>query len=261
MEGLVPKVRLEEEKERRHHHEWVLRIEEEEMAQSRGAYFTGTSIQNYFHSSWIDVLSEIGRTRNVFIQNGILKPNEPMRLIDLGGGPWGVALKGIKEKFGNQTETVNVTLGRIIEQPEGVMSIRTDAENLPFEDSSFHMVISNLTLMWVYDPLRAIEEVHRILKVGGRALLHVLSVIPFWIERDEDKSGSTESGLMVRIVSELRSAGYDINFIDPVNDTLEINKKPTDRPLKLTYQLIRSQGQRKYYRKITAPAASSPAKR
>jgi ubiquinone/menaquinone biosynthesis C-methylase UbiE len=46
---------------------------------------------------------------------------------------------------------------------------RADAEDLPFEDESFDAVMCVLGLMYPADPQRAVEEMLRVLKPGGRA--------------------------------------------------------------------------------------------
>lgn len=47
---------------------------------------------------------------------------------------------------------------------------RAPAEELPFEDESFDTVVSTLVLCTVGDPERAIDEVARVLRPGGRLL-------------------------------------------------------------------------------------------
>ena len=47
---------------------------------------------------------------------------------------------------------------------------RAPAEYLPFDDDSFDTVVSTLVLCTVSDPVRAVSEVVRVLKPGGRLL-------------------------------------------------------------------------------------------
>jgi SAM-dependent methyltransferase len=47
---------------------------------------------------------------------------------------------------------------------------RTPAEHLPFDDASFDTVVSTLVLCTVSDPRRAVAEVARVLRPGGRLL-------------------------------------------------------------------------------------------
>jgi ubiquinone/menaquinone biosynthesis C-methylase UbiE len=48
--------------------------------------------------------------------------------------------------------------------------VRATAEELPFEDGSFDVVVSTLVLCTVTDQKRALAEIHRVLKPGGRLL-------------------------------------------------------------------------------------------
>jgi SAM-dependent methyltransferase len=63
----------------------------------------------------------------------------------------------------------HIDLGRA---PAGVPTrlIQAPAEQLPFEDGSFDTVVSTLVLCTVGDPRRAVAEVARVLRPGGRLL-------------------------------------------------------------------------------------------
>jgi ubiquinone/menaquinone biosynthesis C-methylase UbiE len=58
--------------------------------------------------------------------------------------------------------------------------LRAPAEDLPFEDATFDTVISTLVLCGVDDQPRALREVHRVLRPGGRLMFmeHVRSDEP-----------------------------------------------------------------------------------
>jgi ubiquinone/menaquinone biosynthesis C-methylase UbiE len=51
-----------------------------------------------------------------------------------------------------------------------VTAIRAPAEDLPFEDQTFDTVVSTLTLCTVDDQPRALREIFRVLRTGGRLL-------------------------------------------------------------------------------------------
>jgi ubiquinone/menaquinone biosynthesis C-methylase UbiE len=50
---------------------------------------------------------------------------------------------------------------------------RADAEDLPFADGSFDVVLCGLGLMYVPDPARSLHEIGRVLRPGGRAAMAV----------------------------------------------------------------------------------------
>jgi ubiquinone/menaquinone biosynthesis C-methylase UbiE len=66
---------------------------------------------------------------------------------------------------------------RVAEERPGASVVVAPAETLPFEDDSFDTVVSTLVLCTVDDPARALGEVRRVLKPGGRLLFveHVRS--------------------------------------------------------------------------------------
>lgn len=60
------------------------------------------------------------------------------------------------------------------------MVLRAPAEDLPFEDATFDVVVSTLVLCGVDDQLRAVREIRRVLRPGGQFLFfeHVRSGDP-----------------------------------------------------------------------------------
>ena len=113
------------------------------------------------------------------------------RVLDLAGGTGDIAAL-LHERVG---EGGNVVLGDINAQMLGVGRdrltdrglvrgldyVQLNAESLPFPDRSFDLVTIAFGLRNVTDKQKALGEMHRVLKVGGRALvLEFSQVKPEW---------------------------------------------------------------------------------
>lgn len=59
---------------------------------------------------------------------------------------------------------------RVSAQAPSAMVLRAPAEDLPFEDDTFDVVVSALVLCGVDDQPRAVREIRRVLRTGGRFL-------------------------------------------------------------------------------------------
>jgi SAM-dependent methyltransferase len=68
--------------------------------------------------------------------------------------------------------------------------LRAPAEDLPFDDGTFDTVVSTLVLCGVDDQPRAVREIRRVLKPGGRLLFieHVRSDDPVLARRQDRRS-------------------------------------------------------------------------
>ena len=103
------------------------------------------------------------------------------RVLDLAGGTGDIAAL----LHGRVGETGEVVLGdinagmlsvgrdRLLDRglASGLRFVRLDAEALPFPDASFDLVTIAFGLRNVTDKQRALAEMHRVLRVGGRALV------------------------------------------------------------------------------------------
>lgn len=66
--------------------------------------------------------------------------------------------------------------------------VRGDAAALPWPDGRFSVVTSMFCLKFVPDPLAALEEMHRVLRPGGRAVVAICDALP-----DEKGSGAVDA--------------------------------------------------------------------
>ena len=107
------------------------------------------------------------------------------RVLEIGGGT-GANL----EVYGPAVESLTITepeppmLTRLQKkarmlQPDATV-LRAPAEDLPFDDGSFDSVVSTLVLCGVNDQPRALREIRRVLRPGGRLVFieHVRSDEP-----------------------------------------------------------------------------------
>ena len=109
-------------------------------------------------------------------------------------------------------------------------ALRAPAEDLPFNDASFDAIVSTLVLCTVDDVPRALRELHRVLRPGGKLLFieHVRS--------DDEKLARTQDRMLpinVRIghgchpnrrtLDSIRDAGFEVTSLE--HDTLKHTPK------------------------------------
>lgn len=115
---------------------------------------------------------------------------------------------------------------------------RMDAEDLTVDDGSFDVVLNSLGLMFLPDVDRALREMHRVLRVGGRA------VVAVWGERSRCGWASVFPIVDARVKSEvcplffqmgtrdtsqkrLESAGFTDVTLDRIHTTLRFDSSET----------------------------------
>jgi ubiquinone/menaquinone biosynthesis C-methylase UbiE len=114
-----------------------------------------------------------------------LQPGE--RVLDVATGT-GIAAFMASERVGPRGQVVATDISqKMVEATQSaadrrsitnVQCERIDAEDLPYPDASFDAVTCVLGLMYPADPQRAIQQMHRVLHLGGRAAVAV------WGRRD-----------------------------------------------------------------------------
>jgi ubiquinone/menaquinone biosynthesis C-methylase UbiE len=124
---------------------------------------------------------------------------------------------------------------RIGERTPKAMFLRAPAEDLPFEDASFDVAVSTLVLCTVDDQPRALRELRRVLRPGGKLLFieHVRSDDPKlarWQDRMLPLNVRIGHGCHCnrRTLDGLRSAGFEVTRIE--HDELK-RVPPFVRPL------------------------------
>lgn len=127
-----------------------------------------------------------------------LMPREGMRVLDIGSGS-GETVLAIAEKVGSTGKAVGIDFS-----PEGIKLAKENAKKrglesiaefrqahaleLPFPDNSFDAVISECVVCLIQDKQKALNEKVRVLKPGGRVIMHdVVTWAPMPKAMREDK--------------------------------------------------------------------------
>ncbi|XP_076426844.1 arginine-hydroxylase NDUFAF5, mitochondrial isoform X2 [Peromyscus maniculatus bairdii] len=89
--------------------------------------------------------------------------------LDVGCGRGYIAQHLNKETVGKifQTDIAEHALKNSLETDIPTVNILADEEFLPFQENTFDLVVSSLSLHWVNDLPRALEQIHYVLKPDG----------------------------------------------------------------------------------------------
>ncbi|XP_004634399.1 arginine-hydroxylase NDUFAF5, mitochondrial isoform X1 [Octodon degus] len=89
--------------------------------------------------------------------------------LDVGCGRGYIAQHLNKETIGKffQTDIAENALKNSLETEIPTVSVLADEEFLPFQENTFDLVVSSLSLHWVNDLPRALEQIHYVLKPDG----------------------------------------------------------------------------------------------
>lgn len=95
-------------------------------------------------------------------------------VLDVGGGEhfakWLAEYKTLFEKCIYQTMDYDDTTGA---------DVVGDIHNIPLKNESIDAVICSSVLEHVENPIVAMKEIHRVLRVGGKLFLHIPSTYPY----------------------------------------------------------------------------------
>ncbi|HBE18536.1 MAG TPA: methyltransferase type 11 [Cyanobacteria bacterium UBA11149] len=90
----------------------------------------------------------------------LLKQSEKPKVLVLGGGILGQGMEALAS-----VPSIDIIASDVSFGPE--TSLICDAHDIPFKDKSFDGVIAQAVLEHVVDPIRCVEEIHRVLKDNG----------------------------------------------------------------------------------------------
>lgn len=102
---------------------------------------------------------------------------EPKTILDVGSGT-GYFTRKLSQRFVDaQVSGVDLSQGMVeFSRAQSTQEeyFCADAQALPFEDNSFDLLFSNLTIQWINDLDALFKELHRVLKPGGLLLFTTL---------------------------------------------------------------------------------------
>lgn len=93
-----------------------------------------------------------------------------------------------------------------------------EIENLPIEDNSVDIIITNCVINLTPDKLRTFKEAHRVLKTGGRMYLSDIVLLAELSEQqknDEELLSGCVAGALLKddYLEKIKSAGFDVNIL------------------------------------------------
>ena len=101
-----------------------------------------------------------------------LNINQRIKILDVGCG-LGILASEIAERYPNCEITgIEYSQNQLDQAPKDISNLnfmQGDAHHLPFEDETFDLVYCRYLLEHVQEPLRVLQEMRRVLKVGGQA--------------------------------------------------------------------------------------------
>ena len=149
---------------------------------------------------------------------------EKKKVLDVGTGPGVVAIQ--LAELGHDVSAVDLSEGMLEEAKENATRFgvtinfqKGDAENLPFPDSYFDVVVAKYVLWTLPDPLKALSEWHRVVKPGGK----VVYVDGNWyqdLQRSWWRRRWRSFAKFVTMVTEFRNPNKAKDFDDKTRDKL-----------------------------------------
>ncbi len=183
------------------------------------------SLQSRFFALTYDRMSAKLERAGLHAHRETLLAGASGRVLEIGAGTG--ANLGL---YGSEVEALTVTepespmlkrlQRRVVEQAPKTTVLRAPAEDLPFEDGSFDTAVSTLVLCGVSDQPRALRELHRVLRPGGKLLFieHVRSDEP-GLARKQDRMNGLNHFLVGcdcnrTTLDSIQAAGFEVSQLE-----------------------------------------------
>jgi len=161
----------------------------------------------------------VGRRRilSSFVGRIVRNLNPDPRILDVGCGT-GANLEMLAQ-FG-EVEGVDVSTEALdFCQTRGLQNVRQgEAEHLPYEDRSFDLVTGLDVVEHLDDDTAGLQEMRRVLRPGGRALLFVPAFMFLWGVQD-DISNHRRRYTLASLEKVVRQAGLEVELATYANIT------------------------------------------
>ncbi len=142
-------------------------------------------MKNHFDNKYIDDIN-FDKDLNYFtpVLDHILNKKEAKKICDIGCGN-GIFTAAIKDRIeckliGIDSSDYGLKKAKVIGFDEVIKISDFSSETLPIDSNSQDLVICKDVLEHLIDPFFLVQEISRVLKNGGLALLHVPNHFPIW---------------------------------------------------------------------------------
>ncbi|NQT32799.1 MAG: class I SAM-dependent methyltransferase [Candidatus Omnitrophica bacterium] len=106
-----------------------------------------------------------------------IESGKKVRILDLGCGPYGEAIRGLKKEYGGKIEAFGIDLEICERGEDGVDLTEGDIRNLPYKDDHFDLIYELAVLTYFQADeqgyKKIIGEIIRVLKPGGKFVLSI----------------------------------------------------------------------------------------
>ena len=224
------------------------------LRRHQSRYYWNTTMATALFDTWTDrydswFATPIGQLVRWYEAELLLKFLEPQpgeRILDVGCGSGIFTVDVLKSgAWVTGIDLSAAMLSRaIVRGGDGFVGLCADMCNLPFGDNSFDRVFSMTAIEFVADGARAIGELNRVVKPGGRVVLTSLNSLSPWAEQRRQRAATKGHSLFenvhFRSPAEMRQlipgsceSKTAIHFLkqDPVEKVPEIEQQGMEHDL------------------------------